>query len=63
MDELVKKCIAYRAVNGLSQEQMAKRCGVCREVISMFESRGRGGKLTRAKIAIVIGGGKANDRT
>ena len=62
MDDLIRKCIAYRAVNGLSQEKMAERCGVCREVIIRFETRGLAGKISRAKIAYVVGGGRV-DRT
>ena len=62
MDELVKKCIMYRAARGLSQAEMAKICGLSRAVINYFEHSGKAGRMSRAKIAIVVSGGTVNDR-
>lgn len=62
MDELANKMIMYRAKHRLTQEQMAKRCGVSTMTISLIE-RGiqKPNRVTLAKIQMIVGGGEQSE--
>ena len=62
MDNLAERIVMYRAVNRLSQADMAKRCGVSAQTIHNIESGYQTPtRLTRAKILLVIGEQKHED--
>lgn len=56
---LVERMLQYRAVNGLSQSEFAKRCGVSSSTISHIETDPAWpvGKQLQRKIEYVLMGG------
>lgn len=59
MATIADRILTYRAINGLSQEQFAKRCGVSFSTISHIETEPNRpiGKTTMRKIEYVLMGG------
>lgn len=59
MASLVERILTYRAVNGLTQAQFAKRCGVSASTIQHLETNPSWalGKMARRKIEYVLMGG------
>lgn len=53
MNNVAEKCLRYRAEHSLSQERMAKLCGVSRFTIIKLENGGSVSKLTAYKILLV----------
>lgn len=55
MDDLAKRMTDYRAKYGLSQDKLAKRCGVTLQTIYFIETgKTHPTRLTRAKIERII---------
>lgn len=54
MTDLAQSCIKYRAEHGLSQEALAKLCGVTRETVNKVENGKSVLKTTEAKIRMKI---------
>lgn len=56
MKELANKIVAYRAKNRLSQTEMAEKCGVSTQTISLIErEQQKPNRVTLAKIEFVVG--------
>lgn len=54
---LADKMIWYRAKNRITQEQLAKECGVTTQTICGIEGgKTKPSKMTAAKIFLVVGG-------
>lgn len=59
MDDIAEKILMYRAEHNISQGEMARRCRVTLQTINSVENRLQNpSALTRAKIMMVIEGGK-----
>lgn len=53
---LEKRMIRYRAIEGISQAELARRCGVTVQTINSVENGLQSpSKLTRMKIELVVG--------
>lgn len=62
MTELADRIVAYRAKNRLSQAEMANKCGVSTQTISLVErGQQKPNRVTLAKIEMIIGKGEAED--
>lgn len=54
--KLAQAMVIYRAKEGLSQKELAERCGITTQTINHVENGvQRPSKVTRAKIELVIG--------
>lgn len=62
MNELANRIVAYRAMNRLSQAEMANKCGVSTQTISLVErGQQKPNRVTLAKIEMIIGKGETDD--
>lgn len=59
--KLSERMVRYRARERITQRQLAERCGVTLQTINSIENEIQSpSKVTRAKIELVIEGGKEN---
>lgn len=57
MSELSERIVTYRAKNGVSQTEFAKRCGVSYQTINSIENnRQDPSRITQRKIELVLEG-------
>lgn len=62
MTELANRIVAYRAKNRLSQAEMANKCGVSTQTISLVErGQQKPNRVTLAKIEMIIGKGETGN--
>lgn len=62
MTELANRIVAYRAKNRLSQAEMANKCGVSTQTISLVErGQQKPNRVTLAKIEMIIGKGETDN--
>lgn len=62
MTELANRIVAYRARNRLSQAEMANKCGVSTQTISLVErGQQKPNRVTLAKIEMIIGKGETDN--
>ena len=59
MNDLANRLVEYRAKNRLSQTEMAEKCGVSTQTISLVErGQQKPNRVTLVKIEMVIGKGE-----
>ncbi len=52
---LQERMIYYRAKEKITQKELAERCGLSKDCVSLIERGKEPSKITKAKIEIIIG--------